>query len=205
MKVNTSTLANLTRIGSVMLIVGAGLMDLGAVAHLPFVESLGNAGAALAGLGLIALPFGLRASGIGGDSRWVAPGIVALLLGIGVTSLVDVPAIFDPTNLAAGQTFGPVGLVLLSAGFLLWFAAIHKAGSLSGWRKWIFLLAGLWFVLTFPTIQLPLFVVPFGRPSFLLLAGAHGVAMLLMGKIIRERAESQSATGLLGASSFHPR
>ncbi|MBC8163791.1 MAG: hypothetical protein H7Z42_21495 [Roseiflexaceae bacterium] len=200
MKLGTSTLGRLTVIGSVLLIIGAGLMDIGAVVGRPLVESLGNACTALAGLGLIALPFGLRASGIGGSSQWIQIGSGTLLFGIQMVSLVDIPGIFTPTKVAAGPTFGPLGLVLLSMSFLLWFAAIHETRSLDGWRKWLFLLAGMWLVLTFPTIQLPFFVTPYGRPAFLLLTGAHGIAMLLIGSIIQERAKTQSTPEALTAS-----
>ena len=88
----------------------------------------------------------------------------------------------------AGGVLGPVGLVLLSVGFLAWFVAIRRAGVLGGWRRYIFLVAGLWFFLTFPTIQLPLFVIPTGTPSFVLLAGVFGILQLLMGVVVREQA-----------------
>ena len=68
-----------------------------------------------------------------------------MAIGICLVSLVDVPAILDPTDL------------------------------------------------TFPTIQLPLFVIPNGTPSFVLLAGVFGILQLLMGVVVRERASRYAA------------
>jgi hypothetical protein len=188
MKQHVTTLGRVTSLSSGLLVLGAALVDTGALLKQPALEQLGNALAALAGLGLICLPYGLRASGVGGDSRWVPMGTGTLLLGLGFALLIELPPIFDPADLSTGRTFGPLGLVLLSTGFLAWFAAIHESKRLGGWRKWIFLLAGIWFLLTFPTIQLPLFVFPYGRPSLLLLAGVPGATTFLIGKIIQEQA-----------------
>lgn len=99
-----------------------------------------------------------------------------------------VPAILDPTDLEVGGAFGPIGLVSLSAGFLSWFVSIRKSHSLRGWRKYVFLVAGLWFPLTFPIVQLPLFVIPTGRPSVVLLAGVLEALQLMVGMIVREQA-----------------
>lgn len=182
------TFGALTMVGGATLAGGAALMDLGAYTDLLVLVSLGSALSAGAGLGLIFLPAGLRASRLGGRGMLANAGTVCLVIGICIVSLVDVPTILDPTDLAAGGALGPVGLVLLSAGFLAWFVAIRRTGILGGWRKNILLVAGLWFFLTFPTIQLPLFVVPNGRPSFVLLAGIFGVLQLLMGAVLREQA-----------------
>jgi hypothetical protein len=92
-----------------------------------------------------------------------------------------------------GGALGPVGLVLLSVWFVAWFVAIRREGVAGGWRRYIFLVAGLWFFLTFPTIQLPLFVIPNGTPSFALLAGVFGILQPLMGMIIREQAGRYAA------------
>ena len=115
-------------------------------------------------------------------------GTGSLVMGICLVSIVDLPAILDPTNLEVGGALGPVGLLLLSIGFLAWFVAIRRAGSLAGWRSYIFLAAGLWFPLTFPTVQLPLFVIPTGKPSFILLAGMLGMLQLVMGMVVRRGA-----------------
>lgn len=179
----------LTMVGGAALIMGAVLVDLGASVEWPVLGSLGNALSAGAGLGLIFLPFGLFASRVGGRGLLANAGVACLAIGICLVSSVDVPAILDPTDLEAGRALGPVGLMLLSVGFLAWFVAIRRTGILSGWRRYIFLVAGLWFFLTFPTVQLSLFVIPNGRPSFVLLAGVLGTLQLLMGVVVREQAQ----------------
>ena len=178
----------LAMIGGALLTVGAILIDLGWFVDLPAIASLGNALAAISGLGLLFLPFGLRASGLGGTGLLATVGTASLVIGICLASIVDVPAILDPTDLQAGGALGPIGLLLLSIGFLSWFVTIRRAGGLAGWRLYTLLAAGLWFPLTFPTVQLPLFVIPNGRPSFILLAGVLGVMQLVVGMVVRERA-----------------
>ena len=39
-------------------------------------------------------------------------------------------------------------MVLLSVGLLAWFLAIRREGVVGGWRRYIFLVAGLWFFLS---------------------------------------------------------
>jgi hypothetical protein len=181
----------LAMIGGALLTVGAILIDLGWFVDLPAIASLGNALAAISGLGLLFLPFGLRASGLGGTGLLATVGTASLVIGICLASIVDVPAILDPTDLEAGGALGPIGLLLLSIGFLSWFVTIRRAGGLAGWRLYTFLAAGLWFPLTFPTVQLPLFVIPNGRPSFILLAGMLGMLQLAMGMVVREQVETR--------------
>jgi hypothetical protein len=181
------TCGTLTMIGGALLTVGAILIDLGWFVDLPTIVSLGNAFAAISGLGLLFLPIGLRASRLGGTGILATAGTVSLVIGICLASIVDVPAMLDPTDLEAGGVLGPFGLLLLSIGFLAWFVAIRSAGGLAGWRPYAFLAAGLWFPVTFPTVQLPLFVIPNGRPSFILLAGVLGMLQLMIGMVVRER------------------
>ena len=182
----------LAMIGGALLTVGAILIDLGWFVDLPTIASLGNALAAISGLGLLFLPFGLRASGLGGTGLLATVGTASLVIGICLASIIDVPAILDPTDLEAGGALGPIGLLLLSIGFLSWFVTIRRAGGLAGWRLYTLLAAGLWFPLTFPTVQLPLFVIPNGRPSFILLAGVLGVMQLVVGMVVRERAQDRN-------------
>ena len=184
----TGAFGALSMVGAALLTVGAVLIDLGWMIDLPALGSLGNALSAAAGLGLLFLPLGLYASRRGGAGWLVSAATASSLIGICLASIVDVPAILDPTDLESGGALGPVGLVLLSAGFLAWFAAIRRTGDLGGWQQYIFLVAGLWFPLTFPIIQLPLFVIPNGRPSFILLAGVLGMLQFVMGMILREQA-----------------
>jgi hypothetical protein len=154
------TFGALTMIGGALLTAGAILIDLGWFADVLAIASLGNALAAISGLGLLFLPIGLRVSHLGGTGILATMGAASLVIGICLASIVDVPAILDPTDLEAGGAMGPIGLLLLSSGFLAWF---------------------------FPTIQLPLFVVPNGKPSFILLAEVLGVLQLVMGTVLRER------------------
>jgi hypothetical protein len=128
---------------------------------------------------------------VGGRGVLANAGAECLAIGLCLVSLVDVPTILDPTDLEAGGALGPLGLALLSVGFLAWFVAIRRAGVLGGWRKYIFLVAACGS--SFPTIQLPLFVIPNGTPSFVLLAGVFGILQLLMGVVVREQASRYAA------------
>jgi hypothetical protein len=73
----------LTMIGGALLTSGAILVDLGWFVDVPAIASLGNALSAISGLGLIFLPFGLRASGLGGTGilatvaqrRWLSASV----------------------------------------------------------------------------------------------------------------------------------
>jgi hypothetical protein len=178
----------MTVAGGLLLIVHAVLIDVGHSSGPLLLASIGNGLSIIAGGFLIGLPLGLHRSGIvRGPFAWA--GTICWGIGMAIVSLVDVPSIVDPTDMNAGGAFGPIGLVLLSLGFLCWFVAIQRVGSLRGWPKWIFLLAGLWFFLTFPTIQLPLFVFPQGKPLFILLSGVFGLLQLLMGLVIRGQAQ----------------
>lgn len=189
---HTTTFGTLTQIGSCALIAGAVLVDLSTITAQPVLAQIGYALTTLSGLGVVWLPFGLAAAGVGRGGPLMKLASAFLVTGLLIASIVDVPSIFNRSDLSLGASVGPVGLILLSLGFVLWFAVIHRAGQLRGWRKWIFLLAGLWLPMTFPTIQLPLFIVPTGEPSLLLLAGVHGALMFLMGGIILERAQTSA-------------
>lgn len=174
-------------IGGGMLLVGAGLLDAGRLTGQPLLESLGNLLMALAGIASIGLPLGLRAASIVPRTALALAGTIAWGLGTALHSLADLPGIVDPANTALSDAVAMPGLVLLSIGFLAWFAAIQRQGSLRGWGKWLFLLAGLW-IISVPAIQLPFFIIPSGSPLMLLLPGAFGLFQLLMGMTVRERA-----------------
>jgi lysylphosphatidylglycerol synthetase-like protein (DUF2156 family) len=174
-------------LGGGLLIVGATLLDTGRLTGQPQLETFGNLVAALAGLISIGLPLGLRAVGILPRSVLALAGTVAWGFGIASHILVDLVAVVAPANSELSAVLDPLGLLLLSLGFLAWFVAIKRQQSLYGWRKWLFLLAGLWF-LTFPTIQLPFFIIPGGSPLMLLLPGIFGLIQFLMGQMVRERA-----------------
>jgi drug/metabolite transporter (DMT)-like permease len=122
----------LTMIGGALLTVGAILIDLGWRVDLPAIASLGNALAALSGLGLLFLPLVLRASRLGGTGILATVGTASLVIGICLASVVDVPAILDPSDLEAGGAMGPIGLLLLSIGFLAWFVSIRRTSGLAG-------------------------------------------------------------------------
>lgn len=179
------TFSVLTIVGAVSLVLGAIHTDFGSYADLPAIGSLGSVLSAAAGLGLVFLPIGLRAIRLSGTGALANAGTALLAIGICLASIADVPTILDPKDLESDGAFGPIGFVLISAGFLLWFVVILRTGALAGWRQYLFLATGLGFPLTIPTVQLPLFVVPNGRPSFLLLAGALGVLQLMMGIVLR--------------------
>jgi hypothetical protein len=81
-----------------------------------------------------------------------------------------VPALLDPADLRAGRALGFPAMLLLSTGLLLLWRS-HREPAL--------LIAALWFVVQLPPNVL-LFIVPDGRPSFVLqvigVAGALAVA-----------------------------
>ena len=133
----------LTVVGSAVRVVGAILTDFGSFVGLPAVGSQGNALSAGSGLRLLFLPIGLRASRVGDTGALANMATASLLIGICLASLADIPAILEPTDLEAGGALGPIGLMLLSAGFLLWVVAIQQACVLGGWRRYLFVVAGL--------------------------------------------------------------
>jgi hypothetical protein len=148
--------------GAVALFVGAALVDLGYRVAQPALERAGNGVMILAAIGLAFLPAALGATSAAGRRFYWA--------GLALASLVDVPALFDPTDLRAGRTLGFPAMLLLSTGlFLLWRRRREPA----------LLAAALWFFVQLPPNVL-LFIIPDGRPSFVLqvigCAGALAVA-----------------------------
>jgi hypothetical protein len=117
----------LTMVGSAVRVVGAILTDFGSFVGLPTIGSLGERALGRLRSRAALLPIGLRASRVGDTGALANMATAALFIGISLASLADIPAILDPTDLEAGEALGPIGLVLLSAGFLLWFVAIRQA------------------------------------------------------------------------------
>jgi hypothetical protein len=136
--------------GAVTLAAGAALVDLGFRAGQPTLERAGNAAMILAGIGLAFLPRALGATPATGRRLYWA--------GLALASLVDVPALFDPTDLRAGRALGFPAMLLMSAGLLLLWRR-HREPAL--------LVAALWFfVQLVPNVLV--FIIPDGRPSFAL-------------------------------------
>jgi hypothetical protein len=182
-------------IGGGALLVGAGLLDTGRLTGQPLLESGGNLLMALAGIALLGLPLGLRAARILPRTALALAGTIAWGLGTALHTVADLPAIVNPRNTALSDAVAMPGLVLFSLGFLAWFTAIRRQRSLSGWRKWLFLLAGLW-IISVPAIQLPFFIIPSGSPLMLLLPGAYGLFQLLMGAMVRHRTVERAAASV---------
>src|SRR4029434_8729828 len=95
-----ATTRTVSSLGRWLLGVDDALVDAGALIKQPALEQIGHAFSALADLGLICLPYGLRSSGVGGDSRWVSLGTETLLLGLNFVLLIDLPPIVDPADLS---------------------------------------------------------------------------------------------------------
>jgi hypothetical protein len=155
--------------GAATLVAGAAVVDLGYAAGQPALEQVGNALAALGGIGLAFLP---RALGVtSGAGRWV------FWAGLALASLVDLPAVLDPTDLRAGRALGFPAMILLSAGLvLLWRRA----------REPFLLVAAAWFFVQFvPNVAF--FIVPNARPSFILQVTGSVVPMAVAAWRWRQR------------------
>jgi hypothetical protein len=137
-------------IGSALLAGGAVLVDVGFATGAPQLERVGNAAMVLAGIGLAFLPLAL--------ARSTRTGRLLYWTGLALASLIDVPAVVDPSDLGAGKLLGVPAMLLLSAGFLLLWRAQRIPALLVG---------ALWFAVQFGP-NLALFILPTGRPSFVL-------------------------------------
>jgi hypothetical protein len=113
--------------------------------------------------------------------RKLLAGTIAWGLGTALHTLADLPAIINPSNAALSDGVAMPGLVLFSLGSLAWFAAIQWQRSLHGWRKWLFLLAGLW-IISVPAIQVPFFIIPSGSPLMLLPPAPTGCSSCSWGR-----------------------
>jgi hypothetical protein len=155
--------------GAALLVTGAALVDIGFRIGAPALEQVGNAAMVLAGAGLAYLPgaLGLRA----GAGRWL------YWAGTALASLVDVPAVLDPGDLRAGRALGFPAMILLSAGLVLMWRRT---------REPFLLAAAAWFVVQLgPNVAF--FIVPEGRPSFLLQVSGVAAAVAAAGWCQRSR------------------
>ena len=145
--------------GAVLLTAGAVLVDLGFWVDQPLLERVGNVAMILAGLGLAFLPAALGRTSRGGRICYWA--------GLALASLVDVPAVLDPSDLRAGRALGFPAMLLLSIGLvLMWRSARHR--SLLVAASWFFVQLG-------PNVAL--FIIPNERPSFALQVAGVAVAL----------------------------
>lgn len=159
--------------GAILLLGGAVLVDLGFWVDQPLLERLGNVVMIVAAAGLAWLP-----AALGTTSR---PGRICYLAGLALATLVDIPAVFDPTDLRAGRALGFPAMLLLSAGLvLLWRHARHS--SLLVAAAWFFVQLG-------PNVAL--FIVPNERPSFALQVGGVAIALAVTAR----RASAKQAPG----------
>jgi hypothetical protein len=186
----TQRLALVTIIGGAMLLLASVVGDVAFFTGQIGLGSFSNGLSLVAGALLFCLPLGLHATGIvRGVPGWL--GTACWCVGNGLLSFViEGIGILRPNDTSVGIPFALPGLILLSLGALGWFVAIQRGGALHGWQKWLFLFTGLWFFLTFPTIQLPLFVLRYGQPLFTLMSGVYGLLFLLMGLLLRRQASS---------------
>lgn len=146
-------------VGAGLLIGGAVLVDVGFFLGVPALERVGNVALILSGVGLLFLP-----AALGPTPRL---GRVLYWSGIVLASLVDVPAVLDPTDLRAGRLLGFPAMLLLSVGLVLLWRRTRIAALL---------VAAAWFFIQLvPNVML--FIIPNERPSFVL--QVTGVAIAL--------------------------
>lgn len=146
-------------VGAGLLIGGAVLVDVGFVVGEPTLERIGNIALVLAGIGLVFLP-----AALGPTPRL---GRILYWSGIVLASLVDVPAVLDPSDLRAGRLLGFPAMVLLSVGLVLLWRQTRITTLLVG--------AAWFFVQLVPNVLL--FIIPNERPSFVLQVTGVAVAL----------------------------
>lgn len=146
-------------VGAGLLIGGAVLVDVGFVAGAPALERIGNVALILSGVGLLFLPAALGPTPRLGRALYRS--------GIVLASLVDVPAVLDPSDLRAGRLLGFPAMLLLSVGLILL------------WRRTritALLVAAAWFYIQLvPNVML--FIIPNQRPSFVLQVAGVAIAL----------------------------
>ena len=136
--------------GAVLLAAGAAAVDIGFLTGRPALERLGNL--ALVGTAplLAFLPPALGVCSRAARSLYWA--------GTALASVVDIPAVLDPTDLRAGRLLGVPAMVLMSVGLWLMWRERRSPALLAG---------AIWFVVQLAPNAL-LFIGPYGRPSFVL-------------------------------------
>jgi hypothetical protein len=186
--------------GGLTLVAGAAVLDaarlFGGAQHAA-VSRIGFGLTALAGLGLVLLPRAVRARLTRRPTRWFRVGEIACVVGLATASLVDLPSILDPDDTDLAGALGAPAIILASVGLLVMRRA--TADCLAGHpavRRWL-LLAGLWFFIQLP-VNLALFIVPSGEPSFLLLAGGFGAAVAACALSLRPPLEGWGDVDLRG-------
>jgi hypothetical protein len=190
-------------LGAGCLVAGVLALDAGRPIDDDLVRRVGFALTAVSAVGLVFLPAGLRRFSAAGWTGWAIrvgwwfrAGTLSCIAGGVTASLVDIPSILDPDDAALGQALGLPALVLVSLGLLL----MRRAGrspaaspspspgavaqeSLRSLRRLrrLLLFAGLSLFVQMP-VNVALFVIPTGEPSFLLLAGGIGCLLAVIGR-----------------------
>ncbi len=168
-------------VGAGLLLGGAVLIDTGWWLGQPDLQRSGNAAVVLAGVGLAFLP-----AALGARSR---PGRILYWAGTALASLVDVPAVIDPSDLRLGSVLGLPAMLLLSTGLVLLWREQRSPALLA---------AAVWFAIQLP-VNLALFIGPTGRPSFVL--QTIGVAAALTVAVLASSAHRRTAPTLARWSS----
>jgi hypothetical protein len=123
------TFGTLAVVGGAALTLGVFVADLGTLASLPDLQSVGFVLSA-AGLGLIFLPVDLREIRVGGAGFFANVGAACQAGDTCLASLVDVPSVLDPTNFEAGVRSGLRGWCCSRSGSWPGFVAVSRAGIL---------------------------------------------------------------------------
>jgi hypothetical protein len=138
------------------------------------IVALGLTGGAL---GLLAV----QAFGTGWRKNLGVCGAIFNLMGA-ASYIAGTVFIYSFPDRGTRQIFTPLGSLLLTIGMLKISVAVLAAGKLSGWRKFVPLLVGLYF-----PIQLPLQMIFFlgqGRGPNPFLLGGWGLVWLMLGWVI---------------------
>ncbi len=99
-------------------------------------------------------------------------------------------------NPTADELFTPLGGVTQAIGYILLGIATLRAGKLSGWRRILPLVLGLWFFIQLP-LQFPR-IVAGGLPSYTLLLGVWGILWAVFGYVLMTESRQYVATPVQG-------